>query len=229
MTHVLVLAADRATGEGLAAALSAAEDVRSAATVRSSDEVLEILARPGSQEVDAVVAAANLAGDHAMRLAGEFRGHPDAPWLVITGLSRGDPALVRYLEAGADAYLTDELSLSGLLLVLRLLRRGEMLIGPHTAHQVIRRLHALSDLVDGAGVDLSAMAELTAREREVLGLVAERLSNKEIGKRLYIGVGTVKSHVHAILTKLDVRDRDEARRVLILWRSRMEQKESGDD
>jgi DNA-binding NarL/FixJ family response regulator len=229
LTHVLVLAADRATGEGLAAALSAAEDVGSAATVRSSDEVLEILARPASEKVHAVVAAANLAGDHAMRLAGEFRGDPDAPWLVITGLSRGDPALVRYLEAGADAYLTDELSLSGLLLVLRLLRRGEMLLGPHTAHQVIRRLHALSDLLDGAGVDLSAMAELTTREREVLDLVADGLSNKDIGTRLYIGVGTVKSHVHAILTKLDVRDRDEARRVLILWRSRMEREASGEE
>jgi DNA-binding NarL/FixJ family response regulator len=73
------------------------------------------------------------------------------------------------------------------------------------------------------------MAELTTREREVLDLVADGLSNKDIGTRLYIGVGTVKSHVHAILTKLDVRDRDEARRVLILWRSRMEREASGEE
>lgn len=182
-------------------------------------EALEVLDRPGAS-IDAVVAAADLSGDDALRLAGQLRGGPDAPFLVITGLPPSDPILVQYLEAGADAYLTEELSLGGLLLVLRLLDRGEVLVAPPTAHLLVRRIHAMADLLEASGVDVSAMADLTSREKEVLDLLGHRLSNKEIAKRLYIGVGTVKSHVHSILGKLDVRDREEARKVLLLARSR---------
>lgn len=218
MIRILVLARDQATCDGLAAALSAAEDMESGGTARTADEVRSALKRPGPR-VDAVVAAAELPGDDALVLAREFRGREDAPWLVVTGLPPAHATLVQYVEAGADAYLTDDLSISGLLLTLRLLRRGETLLSPPTARRLIRRLHALADLLDSSGVDVSAMARLTPREREVLDLVGHGLTNKEIGRRLFIEVGTVKTHVHAILSKLEVRDREEARSVLILART----------
>jgi DNA-binding NarL/FixJ family response regulator len=57
---------------------------------------------------------------------------------------------------------------------------------------------------------LDEVADLTPREQEVLDLIGEGLSNQEIADRLVIEVGTVKNHVHSILQKLDVGDRDEA-------------------
>lgn len=218
MIRVLVLDRDRATCESIAAGLAASEDVESAGTALSVDEVLAVLGRPGKR-VDVVVASATLRNDGALELARRFRGEDDAPSLVVTGLEATDAAIVQYLEAGVAAYLTDELSLSGLLLILRLLDRGEVLVAPPTAHLLIRRLHDLASLLEGSGMDVSALSELTPREEEVLDLLGKGFTNKEIADELYIGVGTVKSHVHSILKKLNVRDREEARKVLLLSRS----------
>jgi len=216
--RVLVVHRERSTAEGIAAGLGASDDVESAGSARDVATTLQEVERPGSR-IDIVVASADLPGNGVLELAETLRGRENRPALVVTGLPSTDAVLVRYLEAGVDGYLTDELSLSGLLLVLRLLNRDEVLVGPSTARLLVRRLHALAGLLATSGLDLSALSELTPREGEVLDLIGEGLTNREIGRRLFIGVGTVKSHVHSLLGKLDVRDREEARKLLILSRT----------
>ncbi len=217
MIRVLVLDRDRATCQALAAGLAASEDMEAVETALSAEEALEIIDR---EEVDMVVASGNLRANAVMELARTLRGREERPCLVVTGVAPSDAVIVRYLEAGVDAYLTEELSMSGLLLVLRLLDRGEVLVSPRTARRMVERLHAMADLLEESGVDLAGLSRLTPREEEVLDLLGRELTNKEIAERLYIGVGTVKTHVHSILDKLEVRDRDEARKVLILSRAR---------
>jgi len=60
------------------------------------------------------------------------------------------------------------------------------------------------------GLDTTAVSELTNREREVLNLIGEGLTNQEIADQLFIEVGTVKNHVHNLLKKLDVSNREDA-------------------
>lgn len=224
MIRVLVLDRDRATCEALATGLAAAEDMEAVATALSAEEALEVIDR---EEVDTVVASANLRADAVLDLARTLRGREERPCLVVTGIAASDAVLLRYLEAGVDAYLTEELSMSGLLLVLRLLDRGEVLMSPRTSRRLVERLHAMADLLEESGVDLAGLSKLTPREEEVLGLLGDELTNKQIAERLFIGVGTVKTHVHSILDKLEVRDRDEARKVLVLSRVRAREEERG--
>lgn len=218
MIRVLVLARDRSAGEGTAAGLAAVDDVESAGTARTPDEALDMI-EGADRRVDAVVAPSNPSEDVVEHLGSAFREMDSPPALVVTGLPASDAIILRYVEAGATAFMTEELSISGLHLVLRLLDRGEVLVGPSTAYHLVRRLHELTELLDGTGLDLSAMASLTPRQEEVLELLGRGMTNREIAERLYIGVGTVKSHVHAVLDKLGVRDREEARKVLILSRA----------
>ncbi len=218
MIRVLVLDRDRATCEGIAAALSAAEDVTAAHTAVSPEEALHLLGKPGV-EVDVVVGSARSDGASVLGLARTFRGEEEAPRLVVTGLPENHGVILSYLEAGVDGYLTEELSLAGLLLVLRLLAREEVLISPRTAYRLIQKLHLLNRMLDGKGFDLSSLSTLTQREEEILELLGKQLSNKEIARRLFIGVGTVKTHVHAIMRKLGVGSREEARDLLILARA----------
>lgn len=122
--------------------------------------------------------------------------YPDLPVLVLTTFD--DRILVeRSLEAGAGAYLLKDIHPKDLANAIRLLLAGERLIPGDLA----RELSAKSE----AGAE-----RLTQRQREVLQLIAEGLSNREIAERLYLSEGTVKNTVSEIYARLDVRDRVQA-------------------
>jgi len=199
----------------MARALDDEEDLHAVAAVTTVDEVLRLAAweRKG---VELVLVSGHLPEAEAMRLARTLRERSPAPEIVVTGLDDSDATALPYLEAGVDAYLGEEVSMAGLLLTLRLLRRGEVLLPPRVARKLVRRVHELAVLCDRAGMDASRLAELTPREEEVLDLLGRRLSNAEIAERLFIEVGTVKTHVHSILEKLRVETREEAARYLVL-------------
>ena len=109
------------------------------------------------------------------------------------------------VEAGAVAYVTCEASLRELIAAVTRLARGEALCSPRMAGILLRRLASLA-----ASCEPAAGAALTRRELEVIELVGEGLSNKEIARRLSIELSTVKNHVHNILEKLGVNGRHEA-------------------
>jgi DNA-binding NarL/FixJ family response regulator len=125
------------------------------------------------------------------------------------------------LEAGARGYLLKDASASEVVRAVRVCARGEALLAPSVTRWVLDR-YVRSDPPAGAGRpgrDVAAgpargpssrLADLTEREREVLLLVAQGLSNAEIGRHLFVSETTVKSHVRSILGKLDLRDRVQA-------------------
>jgi DNA-binding NarL/FixJ family response regulator len=87
--------------------------------------------------------------------------------------------------------------------------KGEAVCPPRIAAGLFRRVAALSS-ASSDQASLQSEARLTAREAEVLALIDDGLSNKQISRRLYIEVPTVKNHVHSILDKLGARSRGEA-------------------
>ncbi|MFE9455035.1 response regulator [Streptomyces sp. NPDC006739] len=111
------------------------------------------------------------------------------------------------LRAGASGFLLKDAPPLDLLSAVRTVAQGEALLAP----RVTKRL--IAAYVNGPkqpphGQEPPQLPEaVTTREREVLLLVAEGLTNAEIAERLYIGAGTVKTHVARLLTKLDARDR----------------------
>ncbi|MGK7311529.1 MAG: LuxR C-terminal-related transcriptional regulator [Candidatus Longimicrobiales bacterium M2_2A_002] len=224
--RVLALDRSRSTCEGLAAGLGAEEGVEVRGTVFSVEEALGAV--DGAGDVDVVVTTMNLGEAEILELARTLRDRDDGPGLVVAGLPPSPSVIARYLEAGVDAYLTEEISIEGLGLVLSLLDRGEVLIPPPVAFHLVRRLQGQAGLLDRTGLDVSRIGTLTDRERDVLEEIAAGASNQEIADRLFIEVGTVKSHVHAILKKLDVAGRREARRLLILHRTGTEPREEAE-
>lgn len=130
--------------------------------------------------------------------------------LILTTFDRDD-YLFAALTAGASGFLLKNSSPEQLIEAVRVLARGDALLSPEVTRRVIERFGA----VPAAGSKPSrsgesALAELTDRESEVLGLVAQGKSNSEIARELYVGEATVKSHVSKVLMKLGVRDRIQA-------------------
>ena len=134
---------------------------------------------------------------------------------MIAAIAEDLEMKVELLEAGASFVL----SLSD---PPRKLARGIEAAGerkcplePDEVAAVVQRLQHLSHLCVDQGVDVARCEQLTPREREIVALLAARRSNGEIALELGVAVGTVKTHVHNILDKLDVEDRGLAG---VYWR-----------
>ena len=134
--------------------------------------------------------------------------------VVVLGVSEAEDEIIACAEAGAAGYLPRTGSLGDLLDVLRSVSLGETLCSPRVAAALLRRIAALAAAAEQWQAQPSPddLRCLTVREREILDLVDQRLSNKEIAQRLSIDVRTVKNHVHNILQKLQVHRRSEAAR-----------------
>jgi DNA-binding NarL/FixJ family response regulator len=122
---------------------------------------------------------------------------PDARVLVLTTYDT-DSDILRAIEAGATGYILKDAPREELYRAIRAAARGESVLAPSVAARLLGRVRS-----PGAGA-------LSARELEVLGLVARGRSNKDIARELWIGEATVKSHLVHIYQKLDVEDRTSA-------------------
>lgn len=134
-------------------------------------------------------------------------GREDTSRVLILTTFEQDEYVYEALRAGASGFLLKRTPAADLVAAVRVIAAGEALLAP----SVTRRL--LDQFAQGpapGGRDLEALAELTDREREVLELVAQGLSNAEIAEQLVLSGGTVKTHIKRIFMKLDLRDRTQA-------------------
>ncbi|WP_214404347.1 response regulator [Pseudonocardia lacus] len=141
------------------------------------------------------------------RLAGPGAEHP-MKVLVVTTFTV-DGYVYEALRAGASGFLLKDTPPAGLVAGVRTVAAGESLLAPSVTRELIGRYAERlrpAPAADGGG----PLAELTPREREVLRLVADGLSNAEIAAELVVAAETVKTHVSRILNKLDLRDRVQA-------------------
>jgi DNA-binding NarL/FixJ family response regulator len=215
---VLVMDRDRLTCEAMAGALGSAADFHVVGQAMTAADVKR-MTRNG--KIDFVVVSARLPADEVLEVCRWFRREDDrnVPEVVVTGLPDDDAVILSFLEAGAVAFTMEEFSVEGLRVVLRLSARGESVFPLRLQHLMSLRLSELAELLRDRGLDHDTLSALTSREGEVLLLLDEGLTNRQIAKKLFISEGTVKSHVHQILKKLKVRDRSEAVRLLALQRA----------
>ena len=129
--------------------------------------------------------------------------------LILTTFDRDD-YLFEALEAGASGFLLKNTSPERLIEAVRVLAGGDALLAPDVTRRVIERFAAAPSVAAPPHQHTIAADGLTARELEVLRLLADGLSNTEIAGRLGIGEATVKTHVSRVLMKLGVRDRIQA-------------------
>ena len=123
--------------------------------------------------------------------------------LVLTTFDL-DEYVYAAIRAGASGFLLKDVQPAELVDAIRVVAAGNSLFGPTATQRLLERFAREPD------EQAHSLDELTDREREILRLVAEGLSNAEIAQRLFLGETTVKTHVSAVLRKLRVRDRVQA-------------------
>jgi DNA-binding NarL/FixJ family response regulator len=124
---------------------------------------------------------------------------------VLTTLEL-DEYVFEAVRAGASGFLVKHTEPTELVRAVRVVAEGDALLSPSVTRRLVAEFAARTKEPVGAP---GALAELTSREREVMALVAEGLTNAEIGERLFMSPATARTHVSRILTKLGARDRTQ--------------------
>ena len=148
----------------------------------------------------------NMATVGSPGIVGAVVGADDAACVIAIGVSGSEDEAIALAEAGVAGYLLREASREDLAMAVQSLARGESLCPPQISAALLRRVASMA----AERRSLAAGSHLTAREHQVLRLIDQGLSNRQIGQHLGIEVRTVKNHVHNILEKLHVHRRGEA-------------------
>jgi DNA-binding NarL/FixJ family response regulator len=201
MTRIMILADIRLYREGLTEALRRREELTVVGTAPSGQTGI-VRARVLLPDI-ALIDMAMLDSTATVRALIK-----DVPTIKIIALAvpETESHVMACAEAGIVGYVSREGSVEDLLATLERVERGEALCSPHIVAGLLRRVATLATV---AG-PVAPVQRLTKRELEIVELIDQGLSNKEIARRLFVELSTVKNHVHNILEKLNVRHRGEA-------------------
>jgi DNA-binding NarL/FixJ family response regulator len=201
MTRVLIADDDDLMRAGLVELLAGEKSIEIVGQARTGREAVE---RARKLKPDVVLMDVRMPDMDGIAATAELgSAAPDARVLILTTFEQDD-YIFGALRAGASGFLLKRTPPEELIAGVRTVATGESLLSPSVTRRVIDRMaqQPTPDLSDHA-----KLSELTAREREVLGLVAGGLSNREIAAELVIEEATVRSHIRRILMKLGLRDR----------------------
>jgi two-component system nitrate/nitrite response regulator NarL len=190
----------------IAALLDGQDDLE---VVGEAENGLEGVEKAGVLSPDLVVMDVEMPvmnGVEATRLIRERR--PSVKVVMLT-VSESDEHVFEAIRLGAHGYLLKDLRPEQLFEMIRSVMRNETPLSPAIAGRLLQEIRN-GATTRGASTEPSEEPSVTPRELEILQLVAEGMSNKEIGKRLWITEGTVKNHVHNALEKLHMKNRIQA-------------------
>ncbi|HEY9693890.1 MAG TPA: response regulator transcription factor [Oculatellaceae cyanobacterium] len=201
--RILLVEDDELFRLGLSIKLQQQPDLQVVAEAEDGETAIELAKRYVLDIILLDVGLPGVGGVETCRLLKQQ--HPDLPILVLTSRSE-KPLIGRMIEANAQGYCLKGIDAEALILAIRSVAAGASWWDKAATAEI------RAAFIDTPPTDTKAALEnpLTKREQEILAKVAEGRSNQEIAELLYITPGTVRVHVHAILQKLEVRDRTQA-------------------
>ena len=205
MIRVLIVEEVRALCEIIATVLRAEPDVEVIGCATQLEEAVTYLG-----DCDVALVNTSLHNEASARLIRTLRKLAPKVKIVVMGLVRSQHAILQCIEAGVSGYVLKDSSLEELLKNIRAAYNNEALVSPPIAAALMSYVAELVGFDPAGEQELCAPQSLTRREREVLNLVQQGLTNQEIAESLVIELGTVKNHVHNILRKLNVNSRRDA-------------------
>ena len=205
MTGVLVVDDQALLRTAFSSLIGAEDDLEVVGEAADGRQAVELAASLAPDVVVMDVRMPVMDGIEATRQITSDQGPSGARVLILTTFDL-DEYVFEALRAGASGFALKSRPLDELLTAIRTVAAGEALLAPSVTRRLIAHFAAQARTPSRTPPGLT---ELTEREREVLSLVAEGLSNAEIARTLHVSLPTAKTHVSRILTKLGARDRTQ--------------------
>ncbi|MBB5138200.1 DNA-binding NarL/FixJ family response regulator [Thermocatellispora tengchongensis] len=207
MIRVMLVDDQELLRTGFRMVLSAQPDIEVVA--EAGDGAAAVRALEGAA-VDVVLMDIRMPGVDGVEATRMIRARGDEPKVLILTTFDLDEYAFAALKAGASGFLLKDVPPTDLISAIRSVHSGDSVVAPSTTRRLLERFAVHLPDAYGPSRDHPGVAALTAREREVLLLVARGLSNAEIATRLELAEATVKTHLGRVLAKLELRDRAQA-------------------
>ncbi|QIY75724.1 response regulator [Streptomyces sp. RLB1-33] len=189
---------------GLTDLLDAEPDI---SVVGDAGSVEHALVRGPALRPDVAVLDVRLPDGDGISVCRELRSQmPELACLMLTSFD-DEEALLDAIMAGASGYVLKQIKGSDLVAAVRTVASGQSMLDPTTTARLMRSLRADPTETPALAPEL---AGLSPRERDILALIGDGLTNREIGKKLYLSEKTVKNHISRLLAKLGVQRRVQA-------------------
>ena len=212
---VMIVTESRFMGDIFSEVLNDEPDITVVGCAFTKDQALNMI-REG--DVDVALISIQLSNESALELTSMIAEMAPSTKVLILGLTDNKHHVLKYVEAGAAGYILQDSSVGDLIEAVRLARRGEAQISTKVAAAILERLSKMTKIFSRVDTFILEDNKLTQRELEVLGFIGQGFTNQEIASQLVVEVGTVKNHVHSIIKKLNVSNREEAATCLALMK-----------
>jgi DNA-binding NarL/FixJ family response regulator len=201
--RLLIVEDNRLLREGLTAMLISQPDIKVVATFGNGRDAVMKATQELKPQI--ILLDLGLKGQNSLRLVEWVRKESPEVKVIVMDLIPAEADIVEFVREGASGFLLKDATFDDFLRTIRSVAAGANVLPPSLTGSLFSQI--VEQVVGQGKIDLIASVRMTKRERDVIDLIAEGLSNKEIAQQLNIATYTVKSHVHNILEKLALHTR----------------------
>ena len=202
--RILVIEDNRLLREGITTVLKKQSDFTVVAALDSGEK---LLSKIRTSDLDVVLLDVGLRSHSSLEVVKLFAENDKDVHVVVMGLFPTQSEILEYVREGVKGFLLKDVTVAEFLKTIRSVASGEKVLPALLTESLFTQIIDKTLQSPGGNRKLLGAIRMTARERQVIELIAEGLTNKEIAQKLHISSYTVKSHVHNILEKLALHSR----------------------
>ena len=197
--RIVVVDDHKVVRQGLRSLLELEPDLQVVAEAGTGAEALALLETICPDLLLLDLRLTDLSGSQVCRQA--TAKYPHLAVLILTAVTNG-PEVLECIDAGAKGYVLKDVDVAELIKTIRAVHRGESVLDPKVTEAVLERVRQ-------ARRGIASEGTLTEQEQEIVRLMAQGLTNKEIGQRLFLSPNTIKAHISEIMQRMGVKRRAE--------------------
>jgi DNA-binding NarL/FixJ family response regulator len=201
--RILLIEDNRLLREGISDLLNKQPDMKVVSTVGNGENVLEL---SGRLKPNIILLDLGLRNKNSLQLVKLIRKHFHETKIIVMDLVPLQTDVLEFVQAGVSGFTLKDINVSDFLKTIRTVFKGGQVLPPNLTGSLFSQI--VENTIDGSKPRvLEESIRMTKRERQVIELIADGSTNKEIAQKLHLSTHTVKSHVHNILEKLSLNTR----------------------